>query len=37
MRNRFDQFLNEQTKRGESSTADKERLFREFQDWMRRN
>jgi uncharacterized protein len=37
MRNRFDQFLNEQTKRGESTTADRERLFREFQEWMRRN
>ena len=36
MRTRFDQFLSEQTKRGEGP-MDRERLFREFQDWMRKN
>jgi uncharacterized protein len=36
MRTRFDQFLSEQTKRGEGP-IDRERLFREFQDWMRKN
>ena len=36
MRTRFDQFLSEQTKRGEGP-PDRERLFREFQDWMRKN
>lgn len=36
MRTRFDQFLGEQTKRGEAP-VDRERLFREFQDWMRKN
>jgi TRAP transporter TAXI family solute receptor len=40
LRTRFDKFLDEQTKRGDApapQAADRERLFREFQDWMRRN
>jgi hypothetical protein len=37
MRSRFDQFLSEQTRRGDAGPVDRERLFREFQDWMRRN
>jgi|EndMetStandDraft_7_1072992.scaffolds.fasta_scaffold67076_1 TRAP-type uncharacterized transport system substrate-binding protein len=38
VRTRFDQFLDAQTKRGEApAAADRERLFREFQEWMRRN
>jgi uncharacterized protein len=40
LRTRFDKFLDEQTKRGDApppQPADRERLFREFQDWMRRN
>jgi uncharacterized protein len=36
MRTRFDQFLSEQSKRGDVP-ADRERLFREFQDWIRKN
>jgi hypothetical protein len=36
MRTRFDQFLSEQSRRGEAP-VDRERLFREFQDWMRKN
>jgi TRAP-type uncharacterized transport system substrate-binding protein len=38
LRTRFDRFLEEQTKRGDGTqTVDRERLFREFQEWMRRN
>jgi TRAP transporter TAXI family solute receptor len=36
MRTRFEQFLSEQTKRGEAP-VDRERLFREFQEWVRKN
>ena len=36
MRTRFDQFLGEQAKRGDNP-ADRERMFREFQEWMRKN
>jgi uncharacterized protein len=36
MRTRFDQFLSEQSKRGDGP-ADRERLFREFQEWIRKN
>lgn len=35
MRTRFDQFLSETSKR--EGPVDRERLFREFQDWMRKN
>jgi TRAP-type uncharacterized transport system substrate-binding protein len=37
MRTSFGRFLDEQTKRGAVPTADKDRLFREFQEWVRRN
>ena len=36
MRTRFDQFLSEQSKRGDGP-VDRERLFREFQEWVRKN
>jgi uncharacterized protein len=36
MRTRFDQFLSEQSKRSDGP-VDRERLFREFQEWVRKN